>query len=217
MLGTAPRLAAIAWPSSSFLVRRPVHETLARGPVIVHGDLCLFAASRRNGGGRRGAVAQQLAGGSAGGGYCEFAYDPVDEEPYDSCDLGSCEFADTQPASPLAAPPAPPWYGDDSLEYYDADSIAPPYQPAKVSASLDEPVYGVPAEDEVPLDLGVTKSLTPTWKAIPASMLPLRLRPRCSKIRLRKPLARAALARGIAGPNYTATPTPTQSRMPCRK
>ena len=32
-------------------------------------------------GGEGGAVAQQLAGGSAGGGYCEFAYDPVDEEP----------------------------------------------------------------------------------------------------------------------------------------
>src|ERR1700722_3210463 len=86
-------------------------------------------------GGEGGVAAQQFAGGSASGGYCEFAYDPVDEEPYDSCDLGQGEFAGRQSASPLVGPQTPPWFDDDSfgyesldddsLDYYDVDSIGP--------------------------------------------------------------------------------------------
>ena len=106
-------------------------------------------------GGEGGAAAQPLSGGSASGGYCQFAYDPVDEEPYDSCDLGWLRICrprscDLLPRSPQTRPGS----DDDSLDYYDADSIDPAgtYQPPKVSASLGQPVYGLPAEDEIPLE-----------------------------------------------------------------
>jgi hypothetical protein len=104
-------------------------------------------------GGEGGAAAQPLSGGSSIGGYCEFAYDPVDEEPYDSCQLEGCEFAGNQNKFPTAKLRAPVWSDDDSLDYYEGDSIDPAgsYQPPKVSASMGERLYGLPAEDEIPL------------------------------------------------------------------
>ncbi len=104
-------------------------------------------------GGEGGVAAQQFTGGTACGGYCEFAYDPVDEEPYDACGLDNCEFAGCDRASPLAKPQTLPWFDDDSLnyddDYFDADRV---YSPSRFSASVDESTYGLPAEDELPLD-----------------------------------------------------------------
>ena len=101
-------------------------------------------------GGEGGILAQQFAGSSGSGGYCEFAYDPVDEEPYDSC-----EFSGQAAAAPAGVPGGEPWFDDDSLEYYDADTIGPARPlPPKVSASLNSPIYGVPAEDEISSETG---------------------------------------------------------------
>jgi hypothetical protein len=108
-------------------------------------------------GGEGGAIAQPFAGSSTGGGYCEFAYDPVDEQPYDLCNPESCEFGVGQLVPSAVAPQNPVWSDDGSLDYQDGygeddysyDGSMDPVQLDSVteySAGHDQPRHSVPAD-----------------------------------------------------------------------